>query len=922
MVLFLFRALSSFGQLGPCTIETVAGGSRNAPGDGGLALEAELLFPTEARIGPDGAVYIIDSGHNRIRRATADGRVETFAGSGEPDYSGDGVPALEAGLSAPRSLAFGPDGSLYFFDRKLNGAGRTVTVVRRVDSAGVISTVSGGVADVFSGEGEPALDAGLGHSFLGSSAAIAVEPDGSILVSGGNRIRRITADGQINTIAGIRDPNTPGSGPVTGDGGEAIEAGLNRPRDIVVAPDGTVYFLDQASDVVRRILPDGTIDNYLSPFGAGADGTPRSEFRFSGRQLEIDSQGRLYWLDFSTVRRVGSDGRVETVWKAESETEPSDFSVSPDGRVFATVRNQVLELSDGSAETPLAGMDAEAAAGDGGLATDAVLLPQELAVGPNRQLYIGSSSLNLNRIRMVRDGVIERFAGTGRRGEVEEGLALDTSFRFLVDIAAGPDGSVFAAGFNRVYRIDPQGEISTYAGDGSLACATENRGTGSDCGDGGPALEAQTPDISQIAVDSNGVLYILTRDRDRSRNVTRWVRQVSPDGIITLLPLGESNTAASIGLDGDDLLVVLSNGDRSVIRFGPRGPVETPPRLFFTTIAGDGAGNLYVPNELGILRISESGAVNTIAPYEPGEALFSGDGGMAGEARISLTIRDLTIDSRSDLYFLDGRRVRRINQPAVCPGALLPLATGVTNAGFGFSLSPGELISIFGERLGPSDGVGAQIGPDGHLTNELAGVRVFIDGIAAPLTFVSERQINAIVPYATAVTGQLRGFEPNLRFVNDRRGRFEIEVGGVRSERLLLVNVGLAGPALFSRGDSFAAALNQDGVLNDLLNPVAPGSVFVVFGTGAGQTDPAGVDGLITGDVLPRPLADVEVMVGGELAELLYFGAAPGLVSGVFQANVRISPNQQKVGKVSVGVRVGQFDNAQTSHLTQIAVGR
>ena len=115
----------------------VAGSGRAGyGGDGGLAMKAQLNFPTGLALDANGDLYISDSGNNRIRMVDADGVISTVAGSGEPGVAGEGGPAVDAQLQAPAGLAFDPSGDLVIVDQGNN-------LVRRVDEAGVITTIAG-----------------------------------------------------------------------------------------------------------------------------------------------------------------------------------------------------------------------------------------------------------------------------------------------------------------------------------------------------------------------------------------------------------------------------------------------------------------------------------------------------------------------------------------------------------------------------------------------------------------------------------------------------------------------------------------------------------------------------------------------------------------------------------------------------------
>jgi len=110
-----------------------------------------------------------------------------------------------------------------------------------------------------------------------------------------------------------------------------------------------------------------------------------------------------------------------------------------------------------------------------------------------------------------------------------------------------------------------------------------------------------------------------------------------------------------------------------------------------------------------------------------------------------------------------------------------------------------------------------------------------------------------------------------------------------------------------SSGRGQAVAINQDGSPNSAANPASRGSVVVVYATGEGQTDPAGVDGKLTnsGATLAKPLLPVAVRVNGLLADVLYAGAAPGLVAGMMQVNFRVPDGVPSATTLPVVVNVG-----------------
>jgi uncharacterized protein (TIGR03437 family) len=201
-------------------------------------------------------------------------------------------------------------------------------------------------------------------------------------------------------------------------------------------------------------------------------------------------------------------------------------------------------------------------------------------------------------------------------------------------------------------------------------------------------------------------------------------------------------------------------------------------------------------------------------------------------------------------------------------------------------------VSIFGSRLGPTQLASLDLDGNGYVKTELQGTRVLFNDVPAPLVFVSETQVGAIVPYALDGTGALR---------------LVVECQGVRSVPVELPAAESA-PGLFtlnSSGTGLGAILNQDGSVNALENPAERGSVVVLFGTGEGQTEPAGQDGKLAVETPPRPRLPLAVTIGGRPAEVLYAGGAPGLVAGVIQVNARVPADLAASGEVPVVLQVG-----------------
>jgi uncharacterized protein (TIGR03437 family) len=215
------------------------------------------------------------------------------------------------------------------------------------------------------------------------------------------------------------------------------------------------------------------------------------------------------------------------------------------------------------------------------------------------------------------------------------------------------------------------------------------------------------------------------------------------------------------------------------------------------------------------------------------------------------------------------------------------------------AVSPGELVAIFGKNLGPSQLIHSQVDSNSQVGATLAGTQLLFSGIRAPLLYVSANQVGAVVPFG------LPG--PNTQV--------QVLYQSVPSSSTT-VPVIPATPALFSidgTGTGSGAILNQDGSLNSADNPAAPGSVVILYATGAGNLKPSASDGSVIGTPpFPRPVLPVTVFIGKQTAEVLYAGAAPGMVAGVLQMNVRIPDTTPPGSSVPVAFMVGNYSSSNS----------
>jgi uncharacterized protein (TIGR03437 family) len=229
-------------------------------------------------------------------------------------------------------------------------------------------------------------------------------------------------------------------------------------------------------------------------------------------------------------------------------------------------------------------------------------------------------------------------------------------------------------------------------------------------------------------------------------------------------------------------------------------------------------------------------------------------------------------------------------QPIPTIAAVMNAATQQSGA-----VAPGEIMTIYGGF--PSvETAGLRLDASGKVETALSNTRVLFDDVAAPLTYVSNTQINAVVPYEGASNGL---------------SHLQVEVGGLRSGSVE-VPTAPAAPGIFTldaSGQGTGAVLNQDSTVNGISNPAARGSIVSIYATGEGQTDPPGLTGSVTGSGLKKPVLPVTVMIGGQPAQVTYAGSSPGLVSGIMQVNAQVPDGIASGAAVTVVMTVGGINS-------------
>ncbi len=511
------------------------------------------------------------------------GQIRTIAGGSV----GDNGLATEANL--------GPQGIFVDEREDVYIADWLYSRIRKVDAeTGMIVSMAGNGEERYAGDGGPSTEASLDRPL-----AVFVR-GGMIYFVERLRIRRVGLDGLITTIAGN------GERGFSGDGGPATETGLDGPEDLYVDSVGNVYIADGGFFNPRILKVDaesGVISSIVGTRDSGfsGDGGQASEAVLDrSTSLYVTSDGSIYITDAGNqrVRRVAPSGIISTI----------------------------------------AGTGERGFSGDGAAATDAMLSsPGGLFVDAEGNVFFTVVGDRVRRIDAA-TGVISTVAGNGQQSFSGDGIqATETSLWGPNDVFLNPAGDIYISdNFNgRIRKVDVEtGLISTVAGNPDLTLA----------GDDGPATDARLKTPTGTFVDGKGDLYIADTGNQRVRVISAQTGRIST--VAGSGPTGQENGSFS----GDDGLAT------EATFFGPED-------IHICTL-----GHLYIADALNhrVRRVDvETGLISTVAgsgPTEFGSGSFAGDGGPATEARLD-GVFGVHVDDDHNLFIADlgNSRIRRVD---------------------------------------------------------------------------------------------------------------------------------------------------------------------------------------------------------------------------------------------------------------------
>jgi uncharacterized protein (TIGR03437 family) len=806
------------------TLTAVAGNGNDVfAGEGGLATDAAVPYPEGIAVDAAGNLYVGTS--YRLCKISG-GKLRTIAGTGDPGYTGDGSPALSATIHTPAGIAIDGAGNVFFSETESS-------VVRRIGTDGIITTVAGTGTPGYSGEG-PATS-----SQLSTPEGLALDSKGNLYIADryNNRIRKVTPGGVMSTFAGTGESGNGGSG-------FAIGAKLSQPRGVAVDSSGNVYIADVTYGLLKRVDTSGAISTFpgaivslkdvaVSPAGwvatpdfvqmvigrivwngtaatvsvyagivrkvALGDGGPATEAYFvDAWGLATDSAGNWYVADSGDqrIRRIGVDRSINTV------AGTGFFGPSADGQA-ATASN--------------------------------IMQPRGMAADSAGNIYFNSAC----QIRvLLRNGTLKTVGGSaigecGYRGDPSN--ALDALFQFPRGFALDSSGMLYISDTdnNRIRRLNPAtGIVTTLAGTGQPGYA----------GNGTSALQAWMSSPLGLATDSKGGVYFADEYNHR-------VRRIAADGTVS-------------DFAGNGICDSVADG-----------PATSSPLCYPTAVALDSAGNVCIADAGHIRRVAPDGRLTTIAGS--GSIAISGEGEPALSAGIAPLF--VALDAKGRVCFSDWNnlRIRCVDSASAPPPSPVTISGISNNASGASGIASGSWVSMYGANLSATTRAWQSGDFSGNsLPTKLDGVSVTVNGKSAAVWYISPGQLNvqapgdsATGPVPVVVTNSYGSATATTTLQQYAPGFFAIQkyAAAVHTDGAYVAPVGYFGSGVASR-------------------PAAPGEVILLFGTGFGPTTQDVPAGQIFNGAAPlTDLTQLHMTIGGAPATVQFAGM---VAAGEYQFNV------------------------------------
>ncbi len=597
-------------------VTTFAGACGQSGSTDATGADARFNQPAEISIDASDNLYVSDFQNHTIRKITPGRVVTTLAGVAGSAGTADGNGAL-ARFSYPLGTTVDSNGDLYL-------AGYTSHIIRKITSAGLVTTVAG-IVDL-SGSADSSSTARFNNPY-----GIDGDSSGNLYVADekNHTIRKITSTGTVTTIAG--SPGLTGSTDHTPASGAQARFGLveGAAKDSA----GNVFIADHSNHTIRKLATDGTVTTFAGMAGlpGSTDGTG-SAARFRGpAQIAIDSSDNIYVADYlnHTIRKIEANGDVTTLAGSAGYTgttddtgsaarfnNPHGIAVDSSGNVYVGDRynHSIRKITSGGTVSTLAGLSGTSGTADGAGTAARFNQPLGISVDSSGNLYVADWGNHTLR-KVTSTGVVTTIAGSAGLAGSADGSPVAAKFFRPHGMDMDSSNNLYIADnpSHTIRKVTPDGIVTTLAGSAGLSGATNGVGSA-----------ARFYEPVDVAVGNADNLYI-------ADNMNHCIRKVSPTGTVSTF----AGTCGSAGY--------LDHATGTSAKF--RNPVG---------IEADASNNLYVAEDQNhtIRKITTGGVVTTIA----GAAGISGssDSGAGGAvpARFNYP-HGITMDDNGKLFIAD-----------------------------------------------------------------------------------------------------------------------------------------------------------------------------------------------------------------------------------------------------------------------------
>lgn len=639
---------SAIGVGETLSVTHLAGSNGGRASDDGPGTSARFSFPEGVAVDAAGNVYVADTYNNTVRKISPSGMVTTLAGLAENVFSvsnRDGTGA-EARFFRPTDVVVDDGGTVY---------AASPNAIRKITRAGVVTTLMSSDSRILS---------------------IAIDGMRNLYISDGihNVIQKLTPSGIVSTLAGLRDA----SGSSDGAGSAAR---FNEPHGMAVDAGGNVYVADGQNHTIRRITAGGEVTTIAGMAGTSGDvdGPAASALFYSPAYVALGSDGSVYVTDSMSgnIRRIAG-GVVTRV--AVKGYYPAGIAMDSAGALYvADMSNHAIrKIVDGTV-TPLAGKPAEAGLMDGSGSSARFNAPTAMAIDGSGNVYVAhhddctirkvtpagmvttvagacgaalatdnagdlyvADSATIRKI--LPGGGVTIFAGSGRLGTAD-GHGTTAEFNHPFALATDSAGNVYVADTNNdtIRKITPAGDVTTIAGAAGVIGSSDGMGAA-----------ARFDHPGGIAVDSAGTVFVAD-----TNNST--IRAIAPSGLVSTFA-GVATGSSYDALDG-------LGGDARFYK--PEG------------LAFDGAGNLLVADvyDYAIRKVTPAGVVSTLAGASPlgrwyGSGLPGSSDGIGLAANFD-GLSGVAANRSGNVYIADSsNQAIRVGRPVLADAATIDATTG------------------------------------------------------------------------------------------------------------------------------------------------------------------------------------------------------------------------------------------------------